>query len=107
MNEFNGKCALCAVSKKELLIASHILPYHKCPSVNEMIDKNNGLLLCITHDALFDKKYISFDQRGKIIISNEIDKKMYELLNINENVSLDSKFLTDLRIRYIATHKVK
>lgn len=107
MSEFNGKCALCAVNKKELLIASHILPYHKCPTVNEMIDKNNGLLLCITHDALFDKKYISFDQEGKIIISKEIDEKMYELLNIKKGFFLDSQFLTDSRIRYIATHKVK
>lgn len=107
IEEFEGKCAICGIDKKELLIASHILPYHKCQTVNEMIDKNNGLLLCVTHDALFDKDYISFNQKGELIISKEIDKKMYDLLNIKNNFILNKKYLTNLRIRYLVTHKVK
>ncbi len=107
LKEFNHKCAICNVDKKELLIASHILPYHKCPTVKEMIDNNNGLLLCVMHDALFDKNYITFDKKGKIIISKEIDKKMHEVLNVNSDIILNSKFLTDMRIKYLATHKVK
>lgn len=110
MIEFNGKCAICNINKKELLRASHILPYSKCPTVNEMIDYNNGLLLCVTHDELFDKGLISFDYyTGKIkIVSNQIlDKKLYELLNINENIVLDKKYITEKRTQYLATHKLK
>lgn len=107
IKEFNSKCAICGIDKEELLIASHILPYHRCPSVSEMIDRNNGLLLCVLHDALFDKNYITFDQYGKLKISSEINKKMYGLFNIEGNISLNGKYMTDSRIRYLATHKIK
>lgn len=110
MIEFNGKCAICGINKKELLRASHILPYSKCPSVNEMIDYNNGLLLCVNHDNLFDNGFISFDYNtGKIKISKEsiLDKKLYNLLNISENMNLDKKFMTNKRIQYLATHNLK
>lgn len=108
--EFNGRCAICGIDKKELLRASHILPYSKCPTVEEMIDYNNGILLCVTHDELFDKKYISFDYyTGNIMIANEsiLEKKLYPLLNISENMKLDKKFITEKRIKYLATHKIK
>lgn len=108
--EFNGRCAICGIDKKELLRASHILPYSKCPTVEEMIDYNNGILLCVTHDELFDKKYISFDYyTGNIKIANEsiLDKKLYPLLNISENMKLDKKFITEKRTKYLATHKIK
>lgn len=106
--EFDGKCAICGINKKELLRASHILPYSKCPSVNEMIDYNNGLLLCINHDELFDKGYISFDYNsGHIIISKEIDNRLYELLNLNNNIVLNKKYLSDKRKKYLAVHKLK
>lgn len=110
MVEFNGKCAICDINKKELLRASHILPYSKCPTVNEMVDYNNGLLLCVLHDELFDKGYISFDYyTGKIKIASEdiINKRLYRLLNINENIKLDQKFITLKRTKYLATHKLK
>lgn len=106
--EFDSKCAICEINKKDLLYASHILQYSKCPSVTEMIDYNNGLLLCANHDKLFDKGLISFDiNNGKIIISNEIDKNLYDALNINENITLNKKFLTDKRKNYLSKHKLK
>lgn len=106
--EFDGKCAICEINKKELLYASHILPYSKCSSVNEMIDYNNGLLLCVNHDELFDKGFISFDENdGKIMISSEIEKSLYDVLNINENITLNNKYLTDKRKSFLSTHKLK
>lgn len=106
--EFDGKCAICGINKKELLHASHILPYSKCSSVGEMVDYNNGLLLCVNHDELFDKGYISFDKdSGKILISNEIDPRLYNFLNINKEIVLDNKYLTTKRKNYLSTHKLK
>lgn len=110
MIEFGGKCALCNNNKKELLVASHIVPYCECDSVKEMIDVNNGLLLCINHDSLFDKGYISFDSNnGKIKISNNdiINHKLFEVLNINENLFLEKKHLTNKRKEYLGKHKLK
>ena len=105
--EFNGKCALCDINKKELLHASHILPYSKCKNVNEMIDYNNGLLLCVNHDELFDKRFISFDEDGKIMISNDIDPALYDILNISKDMVLDNKYMTDKRKSFLSTHELK
>lgn len=106
--EFDGKCAICEINKKELLHASHILPYSKCNSVNEMIDYNNGLLLCVNHDELFDKGFISFDvDSGKLLISNEIDETLYHVLNISKDITLASKYLNDKRKKFLSTHKLK
>ena len=106
--EFDGKCALCAVNKKELLRASHIIPYSECSTVNEMIDYNNGLLLCVNHDKLFDTGYISFDKEtGNIMISNKVEESLYQPLNINSNMKLSKKYLTNKRVKYLNEHKLK
>lgn len=105
--EFNGICALCDINKKELLHASHILPYSKCSTVNEMIDYNNGLLLCANHDALFDKGYITFDSNGNIMISTKINPGLYDILNISKDLVLDKKYMSSKRKKYLSTHKLK
>ena len=103
--EFNQKCALCGINQKGLLISSHILPYSKCKIKEDMINHNNGLLLCPNHDALFDKKLISFDSDGNIIISPEIDEVLYSDLNINKNMKLDKRYLNDERIKFLELHR--
>lgn len=102
--EFNQKCAICNINKKDILISSHIIPYSKCKNKKDMINHNNGLLLCPNHDALFDSKLISFDQNGKIIISKSIEKKIYKDLNINKEMFLDKKYLNDERLKYLEVH---
>ncbi len=106
--EFECQCALCGINEPKLLHASHILPYSKCNSVDQMIDHYNGLLLCALHDELFDKRFISFDKKsGLIIISKKIDKKLYDFLNIRNDMKLDKKYLNKKRIKYLSTHNVK
>ena len=81
-------CQLCNLSISSLLVASHIIPW-TIADEEQKVDTNNGLLLCILHDALFDKGFISFDENGKIIISNEISPSEFERLKINEQMSID------------------
>ena len=81
------KCAICGLNIKSLLIASHCKPWVKATN-KERLDVNNGLLLCPTHDALFDKGLITFKNDGEILISEEIEKSQYKLLNINDDIRL-------------------
>lgn len=53
-----GKCVLCGIKKRELLIASHIKPW-KFSEPEEKVDVDNGL--------------ISFGDGGEIIISKSLD----------------------------------
>lgn len=81
------ECKICGMKIKELLIASHCKPWKVC-SNKERLDANNGMLLCPTHDALFDKGLISFNEDGNIKISSRISKDQFYLLNINESITI-------------------
>lgn len=75
------KCAVSNYSKNEILIASHILPW-KDATNDERLDVNNGILLSPTYDALFDRHLISFENTGKIILSDSLLKTNYTNLGI-------------------------
>ncbi|MDX8289118.1 HNH endonuclease [Metabacillus indicus] len=100
--ERENKCQLCNIDIPELLVASHILPW----SVSDNYQKNNtdnGLLLCITHDGLFDKGLISFDENGRIIVSDVLRKELYGTLNICENMKIQ---ITDKSEQYMKIHRL-
>ena len=81
------KCAICGITDKNFLIASHIKPWSKSTHA-ERLDVNNGLLLCPNHDALFDKAYISFDDNGQIVISSKLNETTKKYMNINPSIKI-------------------
>ena len=85
-------CCLCKVSNPKFLIASHIKPWANSEN-DEKLDADNGFLLCPNHDALFDSGYISFDENGVIMISEELGPVDAVLMNVDKNmkISLSSK----------------
>ncbi|MCZ8485692.1 HNH endonuclease signature motif containing protein [Vibrio lentus] len=57
----NGECcALTLTSVREILIASHIVPWSKCESDEQRLDGANGILLCAHIDKLFDAHLLTF-----------------------------------------------
>ena len=105
IHEFDGKCALCDINDERLLIASHIVPYSECKLKSDMYHSYNGLLLCIMHDALFDKYLITFDKDRKIIISNSIAPGLYDFLGINSSIYLSEEYFNDERIICLNEHR--
>lgn len=95
-------CEVCGIKTKSILITSHIKPWAKSDK-NEKLDSENVLLLCPTHDALFDKGLISFDNNGQIIISNKLDDTDKNLLRLTGKESIDVK--TDAKIKYLEYHR--
>lgn len=81
------KCRICGITDERFLIASHIKPW-SVSNNQERLDVNNGLLLCPNHDALFDKRYISFDETGKVMVKESLDDTTKILLNINETMRI-------------------
>ncbi len=65
--------SLTGVENIELLVASHIKPWRYCDD-GERVDAHNGLLLSPNMDKLFDLGHITFEQNGKIRISNELSE---------------------------------
>ncbi|ASL64004.1 HNH endonuclease [Bacillus cereus] len=97
------KCGLCGVTDERFLFASHIKPWSQS-NHKERLDVNNGLLLCPNHDALFDKGYISFNEDGRILISESVDEATNVFLNINETMKIK---MNNSQKKYIKWHREK
>lgn len=104
-NEFKHACCVCGIDIPHMLIASHIKPFRDCGYLVEAMDSNNGLLLCRNHDYLFDQGYFSFDDKGHILISEEIINKK-EIFNINENFQFELRHMTTSRKEFFAYHRL-
>lgn len=87
-----------------IYIASHIKPYKRC-NTQEAYDPNNGLLLSLNIDKLFDAGLISFEDDGKIIISKRLhmfSKNLYDHLSTK---TLNPVFINQQRKTYLAYHR--
>ena len=83
---YSYECAICTIDLKELLVASHIIPW----SHNEKLRANpkNGILLCNLHDKAFDKGLITINSDFKIMLGTRIFDKQ------------DNKMIKDAFLRY-------
>lgn len=90
-----GKCAITGCESTEVLKSSHIKPWRSSNN-KERLDKFNGLLLVPNLDSAFDNGLISFDNEGKIIISNLLYDSDRNKLGIH----------TELCLRKIETHHI-
>ena len=103
----------CKVDISDQLVASHInarsnIRNDKTLSDDEkfelMSDVNNGFLLCRTHDALFDKKYITLTNEGKLIVAPEF-RKLEKEYNID---GFEGKKIIEVSkdsIKYLEVHR--
>ena len=71
----------------DILVASHIKPW-RVANNQERLDLYNGLLLLPNYDKLFDKGYISFDTKGRIVFSNFFPESDRILLQIRKDAHL-------------------
>lgn len=92
-------CSVTNSGMIDILVASHIKPW-KNSNNQERLDVYNGLLLLPNLDKLFDKGYISFDDRGHILISSKIENR--EILGINNKMSIK---LEKEHLKYLKYHR--
>jgi hypothetical protein len=104
INSVMNKCPICQFEFRELLIASHIIPYTKCEDTYDAINENNGLLLCPNHDRLFEAaKYMTIDANtGEIILSKKVaESKDYGNL---KGTFIDKSLVMSERKHYLKWH---
>ena len=85
--DYWAACSISNFGNTNLLVASHIKPWRESNNF-ERLDVFNGLLLLPNYDKLFDKGYISFDNKGKITISKYLNEKELKILNVNPETKL-------------------
>lgn len=81
-------CKVCGMDIMDLLVASHIKPWSDSDD-KERINFYNGILLCPSHDAAFDKGLLSFKSDGNIVISPLLNQENQKLLNINSDIKIE------------------
>lgn len=74
LNNFGGRCGVTELAVRELLVASHILPWGK--HVAERLNVRNGLCLSRLHDAAFDRGLISFDDKFRLLLSPRLKAEL-------------------------------
>ena len=104
ISRFDGTCCMTGLKNIRLLIASHIVPWSVSDS-NQKLSPDNGLLLSVAMDALFDKGLISFSDNGSILVANDLDAETIEILGLNSEFVLSEKLLTDGRKENLAKHR--
>jgi putative restriction endonuclease len=70
LNNYGNRCGITGLPIRELLIASHILPWRSHEA--ERLNVRNGICLNRLHDAAFDQGLISFDDQYRLILSSNL-----------------------------------
>ena len=74
LNNFGGRCGVTGLGVRELLVASHILPWGAHPA--ERLNVRNGLSLSRLHDAAFDRGLIAFDDTLRLLLSPKLKAEL-------------------------------
>ncbi|WBA81927.1 HNH endonuclease [Endozoicomonas sp. GU-1] len=102
--EYWKGCAVTDCCFAPMLIASHIKPWRDSND-QERLDLYNGFLLAPNLDMAFDSGYISFDSKGKIIISSAFKAVDSYSLRITPKLKIKQKLLTDKHREYLSFHR--
>ncbi|MDH4567935.1 HNH endonuclease [Pseudomonas sp. BN414] len=81
MRVWGGACAVTGMGCHEVLRASHVKPWAES-TAKQRLDTHNGLLLSANLDALFDKGLITFEDSGKMQISERLNAKHRKALGL-------------------------
>jgi 5-methylcytosine-specific restriction enzyme A len=103
IHRWEYKCAVTGFDKLDVLIASHIVPWAESND-QERLDIHNGILLSPTYDALFDRSLISFENNGRIILSDAIDLDAYKKIGVSGNERISN--LSHYNNEYLERHRL-
>lgn len=95
-------CRITGVSDRRFLRASHIKPWAKSTNA-EKLDGANGLLLAPHVDHLFDKGFISFDDNGKMLISDRLPSSVISAWSLSQSSPI--RPLTTAQVVYMKFHR--
>jgi hypothetical protein len=97
-------CRVTKVDRPEHLVASHAKPWRDS-SNEERLDGENGLLLTPTIDHLFDKGFISFEDRGRLIVSPVAHAGSLMKMGIDPDAPLNVGEFSEGQREYLEFHR--
>lgn len=97
-------CRVSRVDRLEHLRASHCKPWRDSDNA-ERLDGENGLLLTPTIDHLFDRGFISFEDRGRLLISPTAHRESLRRMNVPVDDSFNAGSFSEGQRRYLDYHR--
>ena len=85
LNAFGGRCAVTGIAVRDLLVASHILPWATHPK--SRLEAQNGIALSRLHDGAFDRGLITFDEGYRLVLSERL-RRHFPQTALEANFSL-------------------
>lgn len=70
LNAYQGRCALTGLAIRDLLVASHIIPWNTAEQ--HRLDPQNGIALNALHDKAFDRGLITFDTELRLVCASSL-----------------------------------
>jgi putative restriction endonuclease len=70
LNAYGGCCAVTGLAIRDLLIASHIVPWSA--GEDHRLDPQNGIALNALHDKAFDRGLITFDTDLRLVLASSL-----------------------------------
>lgn len=103
---WDGECAVLGIARPELLRASHIRRWADCVGPNEYLrtEPQNGLLLSANLDCLFENGLIAFDDKGKLLKHDALQKEVAKAVGIDKPARLRRK-PTETQAMQLAHHR--
>ena len=81
------ECRVTHVSEKRHLRASHIKPWREANN-SERLDRNNGLLLSLHIDHLFDQGYITFSPSHQLLVVPDVRTNLLDKWGIDAGTNV-------------------
>lgn len=97
-------CRITRVDRPEHLVASHTKPWRDCENA-ERLNGENGLLLTPTVDHLFDKGFISFENKGDLIVSPVADPASLRKMGIDPGARTNVGAFSEGQRQFLEYHR--
>jgi putative restriction endonuclease len=104
VRQIERACRVTRVERHEHLVASHIRPWRDSRN-SDRLSGENGLLLTPTIDHLFDKGFISFEDRGRLIISPVAHKESLRRMGIPTERNINVGSFSEGQCRFLDYHR--
>lgn len=104
LSKIEKECRITKVDRFGHLIASHIKPWRDGDN-DERLDPENGLMLTPTIDHLFDKGFISFDNKGDVLIAEVADEISLKKMGVTSSGGLKNKGFSEGQRAYLNYHR--
>jgi hypothetical protein len=106
LGNFGHRCCLTGATEKELLVASHIVPWSG--RVTSRLDPANGLCLFVSHDKLFDKGYFTVSDDLTVSTTRQRDRLSEHVVRLLDEIdgrTLCPPLLRTIRPEYLQFHR--